>query len=139
MRCVHLRMIPCSDTYNRSVIANTVQHSLILVLCTLGVKKRVLSYPVTFDSYCTLVVGQKKAKCLCRQKEKKYTTGGIPRWSPTLVLVARFSAYVCLAGTGLYTSVGGTCYIDFSLSLSLSLSPAIRFWHGNNSIHTTRD
>ena len=34
-----------------------------------------------------------------RQKEKgKHTTGGIPRWSPTLVLVARFSAYVWQSG-----------------------------------------
>lgn len=28
----------------------------------------------------------------------KHTTGGIPRWSPTLVLVARFSAYVWQSG-----------------------------------------
>ena len=27
-----------------------------------------------------------------------HTTGGIPRWSPTLVLVARFSAYVWQSG-----------------------------------------
>jgi hypothetical protein len=37
-----------------------------------------------------------------QQKEKvesvKHTTGGIPRWSPTLVLVARFSAYVWQSG-----------------------------------------
>jgi hypothetical protein len=32
-----------------------------------------------------------KAKC-------EHTTGGIPRWSPTLVLVARFSAYVWQSG-----------------------------------------
>lgn len=31
-------------------------------------------------------------------KNKKHTTGGIPRWSPTLVLVARFSAYVWQSG-----------------------------------------
>jgi hypothetical protein len=30
--------------------------------------------------------------------KKKHTTGGIPRWSPTLVLVARFSAYVWQSG-----------------------------------------
>jgi hypothetical protein len=35
----------------------------------------------------------------CQQKhKKKHTTGGIPRWSPTLVLVARFSAYVWQSG-----------------------------------------
>jgi hypothetical protein len=32
------------------------------------------------------------------EKESKHTTGGIPRWSPTLVLVARFSAYVWQSG-----------------------------------------
>ena len=31
-------------------------------------------------------------------KRQKHTTGGIPRWSPTLVLVARFSAYVWQSG-----------------------------------------
>jgi hypothetical protein len=30
--------------------------------------------------------------------EQKHTTGGIPRWSPTVVLVARFSAYVWQSG-----------------------------------------
>jgi hypothetical protein len=33
-----------------------------------------------------------------RTKRQKHTTGGIPRWSPTLVLVARFSAYVWQSG-----------------------------------------
>jgi hypothetical protein len=33
-----------------------------------------------------------------RPKMQKHTTGGIPRWSPTLVLVARFSAYVWQSG-----------------------------------------
>jgi hypothetical protein len=33
-----------------------------------------------------------------RSKIQKHTTGGIPRWSPTLVLVARFSAYVWQSG-----------------------------------------
>jgi hypothetical protein len=31
-------------------------------------------------------------------KRQKHTTGGIPRWSPTLVLVAWFSAYVWQSG-----------------------------------------
>jgi hypothetical protein len=36
----------------------------------------------------------------CHQstKNQQHTTGGIPRWSPTLVLVARFSAYVWQSG-----------------------------------------
>jgi hypothetical protein len=29
-----------------------------------------------------------------KKEVQKYTTGRIPRWSPTLVIVARFSAYV---------------------------------------------
>jgi hypothetical protein len=33
-----------------------------------------------------------------KRKKQKHTTGGIPRWSPTLVLVARFSAYVWQSG-----------------------------------------
>ena len=33
-----------------------------------------------------------------KRKRQKHTTGGIPRWSPTLVLVARFSAYVWQSG-----------------------------------------
>jgi hypothetical protein len=33
-----------------------------------------------------------------KRKIKKHTTGGIPRWSHTLVLVARFSAYVWQSG-----------------------------------------
>jgi hypothetical protein len=32
------------------------------------------------------------------RNEQKHTTGGIARWSPTLVLVARFSAYVWQSG-----------------------------------------
>jgi hypothetical protein len=32
------------------------------------------------------------------EEMQKHTTGGIPRWSPTLVLVARFSAYVWQSG-----------------------------------------
>ena len=32
------------------------------------------------------------------KRKQKHTTGGIPRWSPTLVLVARFSAYVWQSG-----------------------------------------
>jgi hypothetical protein len=35
---------------------------------------------------------------LMLEQKQKHTTGGIPRWSPTLVLVARFSAYVWQSG-----------------------------------------
>jgi hypothetical protein len=40
----------------------------------------------------------KQKNQLERNKRQKHTTGGIPRWSPTLVLVARFSAYVWQSG-----------------------------------------
>ena len=39
-----------------------------------------------------------KEGCVQMSKRQKHTTGGIPRWSPTLVLVARFSAYVWQSG-----------------------------------------
>jgi hypothetical protein len=35
---------------------------------------------------------------IIKEQKTKHTTGGIPRWSPTLVLVARFSAYVWQSG-----------------------------------------
>ena len=41
-------------------------------------------------------IGKKRGKL--ERKKEKHTTGGIPRWSPTLVLVARFSAYVWQSG-----------------------------------------
>jgi hypothetical protein len=39
-----------------------------------------------------------RAKGVIVKDWQKHTTGGIPRWSPTLVLVARFSAYVWQSG-----------------------------------------
>jgi hypothetical protein len=41
---------------------------------------------------------QRLSLYLASPKRQKHTTGGIPRWSPTLVLVARFSAYVWQSG-----------------------------------------
>ena len=35
---------------------------------------------------------------IAKRSAEIHTTGGIPRWSPTLVLVARFSAYVWQSG-----------------------------------------
>jgi hypothetical protein len=43
----------------------------------------------------------KKMESGWRSIWQKHTTGGIPRWSPTLVLVARFSAYVWQSGRSL--------------------------------------
>jgi hypothetical protein len=47
-----------------------------------------------------------------RSHGQKHTTGGIPRWSPTLVLVARFSAYVWQSGRDAQFSLtyGRMCY-----------------------------
>lgn len=49
-----------------------------------------------------------------RAKRQKHTTGGIPRWSPTLVLVARFSAYVWQSGRDAQFSLtyGRMCYVS---------------------------
>jgi hypothetical protein len=46
-------------------------------------------------------------------KMPKHTTGGIPRWSPTLVLVARFSAYVWQSGRDAQFSLtyGRMCWV----------------------------
>jgi hypothetical protein len=48
------------------------------------------------------------------QDEQKHTTGGIPRWSPTLVLVARFSAYVWQSGRDAQFSLtyGRMCWTE---------------------------
>jgi hypothetical protein len=60
-------------------------------------------------------------------KKQKYTTGGIPRWSPTLVLVARFSAYVWQSGRD----------AQFSLTYG-RMYPAFRFgiYEGSKSLYT---
>ena len=52
---------------------------------------------------------------VCMAKRQKHTTGGIPRWSPTLVLVARFSAYVWQSGRDAQFSLtyGRMCLILF--------------------------
>jgi hypothetical protein len=64
-----------------------------------------ISFLPTMDGVCGLAGGsgifagaiQNDRSCHCGSK-RKHTTGGIPRWSPTLVLVARFSAYVWQSG-----------------------------------------
>jgi hypothetical protein len=47
------------------------------------------------------------------KQKLKHTTGGIPRWSPTLVLVARFSAYVWQSGRDAQFSLtyGRMCWL----------------------------
>jgi hypothetical protein len=54
-------------------------------------------------------------------KRPKHTTGGIPRWSPTLVLVARFSAYVWQSGRDAQFSLtyGRMCLLQFVQALSM--------------------
>ena len=61
----------------------------------------------------TLVISDTK-----RAKRQKHTTGGIPRWSPTLVLVARFSAYVWQSGRDAQFSLtyGRMCQSSQNLS-----------------------
>jgi hypothetical protein len=56
----------------------------------------------------------------------KHTTGGIPRWSPTLVLVARFSAYVWQSGRDAQFSLtyGRMCLVSQMRSLSILISKA---------------
>jgi hypothetical protein len=59
-------------------------------------------------------------------KRQKHTTGGIPRWSPTLVLVARFSAYVWQSGRDAQFSLtyGRMCW----LHLKRAISKFSNFW-----------
>jgi hypothetical protein len=53
----------------------------------------------------------------CETKRQKHTTGGIPRWSPTLVLVARFSAYVWQSGRDAQFSLtyGRMCLVCYNI------------------------
>jgi hypothetical protein len=55
-------------------------------------------------------------------KHEKHTTGGIPRWSPTLVLIARFSAYVWQSGRDAQFSL--TC------GRMCPIRKLIPIWHG---------
>jgi hypothetical protein len=64
------------------------------------------------------VLGLILAMCRVSEQEQKHTTGGIPRWSPTLVLVARFSAYVWQSGRDAQFSLtyGRMCKDEFRVS-----------------------
>jgi hypothetical protein len=53
---------------------------------------------VSRTAYLRKDIALNTSKDLAKRDLKKHTTGGIPRWSPTLVLVARFSAYVWQSG-----------------------------------------
>jgi hypothetical protein len=59
------------------------------------------------------MIRQMEGKSLIAIDWQKHTTGGIPRWSPTLVLVARFSAYVWQSGRDAQFSLtyGRMCYL----------------------------
>jgi hypothetical protein len=55
-----------------------------------------------------------RTPCLMTRGISKNKTGGIPRWSPTLVLVARFSAYVWQSGRDAQFSLTyGRMYHEF--------------------------
>ena len=57
------------------------------------------------------------------ETKTKHTTGGIPRWSPTLVLVARFSAYVWQSGRDAQFSLTyGRMWYSDQLRRNLSLT-----------------
>jgi hypothetical protein len=68
----------------------------------------------------------------CAPKNQKHTTGGIPRWSPTLVLVARFSAYVWQSGRDAQFSLtyGRMCQLTKTLPIHNfeSSEPAVKIW-----------
>jgi hypothetical protein len=78
-----------------------------------------LHYVTTSEVILLLVVG------LTEQKSK-HTTGGIPRWSPTLVLVARFSAYVWQSGRDAQFSLTCGRMYSFTTRSFHILSPADR-------------
>jgi hypothetical protein len=97
---------------------------------------------VTADFRLRGVHPSEKSKWTPGAKSKKHTTGGIPRWSPTLVLVARFSAYVWQSGRDaqfsltygrMYSSEYIVCYINYNVlgyhAAALTLSPRLCvFW-----------
>jgi hypothetical protein len=57
------------------------------------------SYPLNIDRKAkTNAPGEFTHRSQFGGQKSKHITGGIPRWSPTLVLVARFSAYVWQSG-----------------------------------------
>ena len=73
-------------------------------------------------------------------KKQKHTTGGIPRWSPTLVLVARFSAYVWQSGRDAQFSLtyGRMCkHIISALSCTLLNSYDLAFGRCNLVVEGT--
>jgi hypothetical protein len=83
-------------------------------------------FPPSFEGTTPGMAGhQKGSACqtsssqlaqLTGTKRQKHTTGGIPRWSPTLVLVARFSAYVWQSGRDAQFSLTyGRMYCDSSM------------------------
>jgi hypothetical protein len=70
------------------------------------------------------------SKMWCSIVEQKHKSGGIPRWSPTLVLVARFIAYVWQSGQDAQFSLtcGGVCS-------SVSLHFSIAFYREGAELH----
>jgi hypothetical protein len=58
----------------------------------------------------------------CGIPPQNHTTGGIPRWSPTLVLIARFSAYVWQSGRDAQFSLTyGRMYFGVNILIIYSL------------------
>jgi hypothetical protein len=70
-----------------------------------------------------------------RTKRQKHTTGGIPRWSPTLVLVARFSAYVWQSGRDAQFSLTYGRMYSFSVNIRYNvvvIAVALSSWSSLN-------
>ena len=76
-------------------------------------RQRVQRKTIRPDTEIHLRSLEKKRSDIRLSKRQKHTTGGIPRWSPTLVLVARFSAYVWQSGRDAQFSLtyGRMCYV----------------------------
>ena len=70
----------------------------------------------------TVLSSKESALSKSTNKNQKHTTGGIPRWSPTLVLVARFSAYVWQSGRDAQFSLtyGRMCLLAAEFALLFS-------------------
>jgi hypothetical protein len=85
----------CSTSSKRSKFASAKSSMSLGLLRSFH---HTVSIPHLHRSHTHRAHPKKEGLANTRTKTQKHTTGGIPRWSPTLVLVARFSAYVWQSG-----------------------------------------
>ena len=91
---VRLPTYPICRMESESSQANSTEYLFMVKSLSFQELSRVVE-----KSRNTVTTGKNRlGKNLKKTKKQKHTTGGIPRWSPTLVLVARFSAYVWQSG-----------------------------------------